>query len=150
MLRAGRCVSSVFLAVFLAAPSGAQETRPSIRCLVRFEPALSEKLLDLRLLLLIAKTGDRELRFRISGGTKDNYFLNNAAILTEGFLKSTKNPHFDGQVDYGRGDEHCWNGDQERPNAISRLRYLLMDTDKILETFEKAALPGADTRSWRY
>ena len=29
----------------------------------------------------------------------DNYYLNNAVYLTEEFLKSTKNPYYDGEVD---------------------------------------------------
>ena len=53
----------------------------------------------------------------------DNYYLNNAVVLTEKFLKETKNPYYEGEVDYGNGAEHCWNGDQQNPNHISRLRY---------------------------
>ncbi|MCH7720154.1 MAG: hypothetical protein IH988_04080 [Planctomycetes bacterium] len=83
-------------------------------------------------------------------GTMDNYYLNNAVYLTEEFLKSTKNPHYDGVVEYGDRAEHCWNGDHERPNAISRLRYHVMYVEKILERIEKTAPPGADLKSWRY
>ena len=83
-------------------------------------------------------------------GTMDNYYLNNAVYLTEEFLKSTKNPHYDGVVEYGDRAEHCWNGDHERPNAISRLRYHLMYVEKILERIVKTAPPGADLTSWRY
>ncbi len=83
-------------------------------------------------------------------GTMDNYYLNNAVYLTEEFLKNTKNPHYDGVVEYGDRAEHCWNGDHERPNAISRLRYHLMYVEKILERIGKTAPPGADLQSWRY
>ena len=70
--------------------------------------------------------------------------------LTEAFLKSTDDPPYEGVVDYGEGAEHCWNGDHERPNALSRLRYHVMYIDKILERIEKTAPPAADTTSWRY
>ena len=80
----------------------------------------------------------------------DNYYLNNAVVLIEEFLERTTDPHYDGEVDYGQGAEHCWNGDHDRPNAISRLRYHQMYVDKILARIAKAAPPGADLASWRY
>ena len=80
----------------------------------------------------------------------DNYYLNNAVYLTEEFLESTENPYYDGEVDYGDRAEHCWNGDQERPNAISRLRYHQMFIPKIVGQILKTAPPGADLTSWRY
>ena len=89
-------------------------------------------------------------KIHIYCGTMDNYYLNNAVVLIEEFLESTTDPHYDGEVDYGQGAEHCWNGDHERPNAISRLRYHQMYVDKILARIAKATPPGADLASWRY
>ncbi|MFC1557599.1 hypothetical protein ACFL5L_06410 [candidate division KSB1 bacterium] len=83
-------------------------------------------------------------------GDMDNYYLNNAVYLTEEFLENTTNPYYEGDVDYGDRAEHCWNGDQDRPNAISRLRYHQMYVDRILERIREAAPPGADLASWRY
>ena len=83
-------------------------------------------------------------------GTMDNYYLNNAVYLTEEFLKSTTNPPYDGVVEYGQRAEHCWNGDQERPNALSRLRYHQMYVDKIIQRIRITAPPDADLESWRY
>ena len=80
----------------------------------------------------------------------DNYYLNNAVYLAEDFLKSTTNPYYDGEVDYGARAEHCWNGDHTRPNAISRLRYHQMFAPKIVERILKTAPAGADLKSWRY
>ena len=80
----------------------------------------------------------------------DNYYLNNAVYLVEEFLEKTENPHYGGEIDYGDRAEHCWNGDQTRPNATSRLRYNQMYVPKILERIRKAAPPGADLTSWRY
>jgi hypothetical protein len=89
-------------------------------------------------------------KLHIYCGTMDNYYLNNAVYLAEEFLKSTKSPHYDGVVDYGARAEHCWNGDQQRPNAISRLRYHQMYLDIILARIKQAAPEGADLTSWRY
>jgi hypothetical protein len=82
-------------------------------------------------------------------GDMDNYYLNNAVYLVEDFLK-TADPPYGGEVDYGDRAEHCWNGDQTRPNAISRLRYHQMHAPKIVERILKSAPAGADLTSWRY
>lgn len=89
-------------------------------------------------------------KIHIYCGTMDNYYLNNAVYLMEDFLEATKDPHYDGEVDYGDRAEHCWNGDHERPNALSRLRYHVMYVDKILKRIELAAPEGADLTGWRY
>jgi len=83
-------------------------------------------------------------------GDMDNYYLNNAVYLMEEFLESTKEPYYDGVVDYGDRAEHCWNGDHDRPNAISRLRYHQMFIPKIVDRILESAPPGADLKSWRY
>jgi len=83
-------------------------------------------------------------------GDMDTYYLNNAVYLLEDFLKSTANPHYDGEVRYGDRAEHCWNGDPTLPNHISRLRYNTMYVPKILERIKQSAPPGADLKSWRY
>jgi hypothetical protein len=83
-------------------------------------------------------------------GDMDNYYLNNAVYLVEEFLKSTKDPHYDGEVDYGDRAEHCWNGDHTQPNAISRLRYHQMFAPRIVQRIQESAPPGADLTSWRY
>ena len=89
-------------------------------------------------------------KIHIYCGDMDNYYLNNAVYLVEDILKATQDPHYDGEVDYGDRAEHCWNGDHERPNAISRLRYHQMHAPKILLRIRKSAPAGADTTSWRY
>ncbi len=83
-------------------------------------------------------------------GDMDNYYLNNAVYLVEEFLKSTTDPPYGGEVDYGDRAEHCWNGDQTRPNAYSRLRYIQMHAPKMLKRIDASAPPSADTTSWRY
>jgi hypothetical protein len=89
-------------------------------------------------------------KIHIYCGDMDNYYLNNAVYLIEEFLESTKDPYYEGEVDYGDRAEHCWNGDHDRPNAISRLRYHQMFIPRIVERIKKSAPPGADLTSWRY
>ena len=79
----------------------------------------------------------------------DNYYLNNAVYLAEEFLESTRTPYYDGEVDYGDRAEHCWNGDQTRANAYSRLRYHQMFMPRAVERMLKTAPKGADVTSWR-
>ena len=88
-------------------------------------------------------------KIHIYTGDMDNYYLNNAVYLTEAFLESA-NPPYQGIVDYGDRAEHCWNGDHENSNALSRLRYNTFYVPRILERIEATAPKGADLKSWRY
>ena len=89
-------------------------------------------------------------KIHIYCGDMDNYYLNNAVYLMEDFLESTTDPYYEGEVDYGDRAEHCWNGDQENPNHISRLRYNTMYVPKIMKRIALSAPKGADLTSWRY
>jgi hypothetical protein len=89
-------------------------------------------------------------KIHIYVGEADNFYLNNAVYLVDEFLKSTRDPYFDGEIDYECRAEHCWNGDHTRPNAVSRLRYPQLFIPRIVERILKTAPPGADLTSWRY
>ncbi|TLF45524.1 alpha/beta hydrolase-fold protein [Maribacter aurantiacus] len=89
-------------------------------------------------------------KIHIYCGDMDNYYLNNAVYLMEDFLESTTDPYYEGEVLYGDRAEHCWNGDPELPNAISRLRYNSMYVPKIMKRIAESAPNGADLTSWRY
>ncbi|MDA0681114.1 MAG: hypothetical protein O2880_12355 [Proteobacteria bacterium] len=91
-----------------------------------------------------------EGKLHVFVGDMDNYHLNNAVYLLEDFLEKSTNPYYSGVVDYGDRQEHCWNGDQENPNYISRLRYNSMYVPRILERLLTTAPDGADLTSWRY
>lgn len=91
-----------------------------------------------------------EGKINVYCGDMDNYYLNNAVYLMEKFLESTTNPHYNGEVLYGDRAEHCWNGDFENPNHISRLRYNTLYVPKILKRIKESAPAGADLKSWRY
>ncbi|WP_298791357.1 alpha/beta hydrolase-fold protein [uncultured Allomuricauda sp.] len=89
-------------------------------------------------------------KIHIYCGDMDNYYLNNAVYLMEDFLESTTDPYYGGEVLYGDRAEHCWNGDPELPNHITRMRYNTMYVPKIMERIAKSAPKGADLTSWRY
>jgi hypothetical protein len=89
-------------------------------------------------------------KIHIYCGDMDNYYLNNAVYLVEEFLEGTTDPYYDGEVDYGDRAEHCWNGDQNLPNHLSRLRYHQMYNEKILKRIKNTAPAGTDLTSWRY
>ena len=89
-------------------------------------------------------------KLHIYVGDMDNYYLNNAVYLMEEFLESTTNPYYAGEIDYGDRFEHCWNGDHDVSNAISRLRYVQMFGLEWSEEVWNRAPEGADLTSWRY
>jgi hypothetical protein len=91
-----------------------------------------------------------EGKIHIYCGDMDNYYLNNAVYLMEDFLKKTESPFYKGEVDYGDRAEHCWNGDHENPNYVSRLRYNTQYLPKILKRISESAPKGVDVKSWRY
>jgi hypothetical protein len=89
-------------------------------------------------------------KLHIYVGAMDTYFLDGAVHLAEEFLAGTKNPPYEGEIAYGHDFEHCWNGDPNQPNAISRLRYHEMFLPKIVQRILATAPRGADLKSWRY
>ncbi|WP_250631707.1 hypothetical protein [Rhodoflexus caldus] len=98
-----------------------------------------------------AKLGPKlEGKIHIYCGDMDNFYLNNAVYLMEEFLEKTKTPYYNGEVKYGDRAEHCWNGDPNLPNYITRLRYNTMYVQKMMDRMMKTAPAGADLRSWRY
>lgn len=98
-----------------------------------------------------AKHGnDWENKIHLYCGDMDNYYLNNAVYLAEEILSETSAPYYNGEVDYGDRAEHCWNGDHENGNHISRLRYNQMFIKKYTEKVKSIAPKNADLKSWRY
>lgn len=83
-------------------------------------------------------------------GDMDNYYLNNAVYSAEDMLKQLKNPTCDCEVDYGDRAEHCWNGDHNNPNYISRLRYHSMFIKRWAEEIKTRSPENSDLTSWRY
>ena len=71
-------------------------------------------------------------------GDMDTYYLNNAVRRLEDFLEKTKDPYYDGVVEYGDGQPHCWG-----PRSV-----------EIIELFEEHITKNApdkkDTNRWKY
>ena len=91
-----------------------------------------------------------EGKVNIYCGDMDNYYLNNAVVLTENFLRTTDNFKAGGEVTYGDGDEHCWNGDPDNPNYLTRLRYNTMYLDKIKDRLKKTAPKNHELSNWGF
>lgn len=89
-------------------------------------------------------------KIHIYVGDMDSYYLNNAVYSAEDMLKKLTGPGCSCEVDYGDRAEHCWNGDHQHPNYISRLRYHQMYIRKWAEEVKGRAPKGADLKSWRY
>jgi len=89
-------------------------------------------------------------KIHIYCGDMDNYYLNNAVMAMEEFLENTSDPYYDGEVDYGDRQEHCWNGDQNNPNQISRLRYNTMYLPKIRKRLQQTAPPDHQLENWGF
>jgi hypothetical protein len=89
-------------------------------------------------------------KITLNVGLSDNFFLNNAVYRAEDFLKSATSPPADAKVDYGARDEHCWSGDHNHVNAISRLTYNSRFIPLMADRWTKSAPAGADTKSWKY
>jgi len=43
-------------------------------------------------------------------GTADTYFLNNSTRELQEWMRTTKDPHYEGFFMYGEGKPHCWSG----------------------------------------
>ncbi len=77
-------------------------------------------------------------KLHIYVGDMDTFYLNNAVVLMEKFLESTKDPYYAGVVKYGDGKPHCWG-----PSAAEL--YPLFK-----EHILKNAPPGENPDLWNY
>ena len=77
-------------------------------------------------------------------GDTDTFFLEEATMQLEKFLKRATNPNFAGTIEYGKRAPHCWSGCA--PGRNPTLCYL----SAMAEHIRKTAPPGADLQSWRY
>lgn len=77
-------------------------------------------------------------KIHLYAGDMDNAYLNVAVELVEEFLESTKFPYYDGSVEYGRKEGHCW---------MPRGKELF---EKFAVQITKYAPPGEQTWKWKY
>jgi hypothetical protein len=78
-----------------------------------------------------------EGKIHIYVGDMDTYYLNNAVVLLEKFLESTKNPYYSGVVQYGDRMPHCWGPD--------RIELLKLFKEHIMKN-----APAGEDFSWLY
>jgi hypothetical protein len=76
-------------------------------------------------------------KIHIYVGDMDTYYLNNAVVLLEKFLESTQNPYYDGVIEYGDREPHCWGPD--------RIELLNLFKEHILKN-----APEGEDFSWLY
>lgn len=89
-------------------------------------------------------------KIHLTVGTHDQYFLANAVRYAGGFLESTKDPSYEGSVEYGDRFIHCYQGDPSQPLAISSRTVFQRQMPVMAARMLKTAPPAADVRSWRY
>ena len=89
-------------------------------------------------------------KIRIYVGDMDYFYLNNAVYLMEEFLEKTKDPYYDGHIEYGDRFGHCWSGDHEHTCLEAAFTYIQRFAPEMANHMIKTAPKGADTKSWRY
>ena len=89
-------------------------------------------------------------KIHLTAGTSDQWYLTNAVRYVDAFLKSTKDPAYEGSVGYGDRFIHCYQGDPSVPIAISSRTVLQRQLPLMSERMLKTAPAGADVKSWRY
>jgi hypothetical protein len=83
-------------------------------------------------------------KLHIYMGDTDTFYLEEATILLEKFLRSAKNPSFEGTIEYGQRAPHCWSGCPPGRNIAT------CHLPEMSERIRKTAPAGADLESWRY
>jgi hypothetical protein len=89
-------------------------------------------------------------KLHLTVGTSDQWYLANAVRYVDAFLKSTKDPAYDGSVEYGTRFIHCYQGDPNAPLAASSRTALQRQMPVMAARMIKTAPAGADVKSWRY
>jgi hypothetical protein len=83
-------------------------------------------------------------KLHIYMGDTDTFYLEEATMRLEKFLRSAKDPAFVGTIEYGKRAPHCWSGCA--PGQNPTLCYL----PAMAEHIRKTAPPGADLKSWQH
>ena len=77
-------------------------------------------------------------------GDTDTFYLEEATMLLEKFLRSAQNPSFEGTIEYGKRAPHCWTG------CASGRNHTICYLPAMAEHIRKTAPPGADLDSWQH
>jgi hypothetical protein len=79
-------------------------------------------------------------KLRIYTGDMDNYYLNNAVVEMEEWMRTTENPHYPGFFSYGRGRGHCYSGPVSTAERLKEMAQHVMRSQPAV----------LDTPWWRY
>jgi hypothetical protein len=88
-------------------------------------------------------------KLHIRVGTRDTYYLDNAVRLLEEWMKTTQNPHYVADFEYGPHQPHCYTGPPDQPAGIGTRTMLQRTLPAAAEWITKSAPAGADM-TWKY
>ena len=74
-------------------------------------------------------------KVRIYTGDMDNFYLNNAVLEMEAWMKTTENPHYPGYFSYGRGEGHCYSGPVSMDVRLKEMaQHVMQNQPALLDT----------------
>ncbi len=79
-------------------------------------------------------------KLHIYVGDMDTYYLNNAVRDLQAWMKTTRNPHYEGYFLYGEGKPHCWTGPVTPAERLVEMAQFIMGQKP----------EGATTPWWNY
>jgi hypothetical protein len=88
-------------------------------------------------------------KIHLTVGTSDQWYLANAVRYVDAFLKSTKDPAYEGSVEYGTRFIHCYQGDPNAPLAASSRTAIQRQMPVMAARMLKTAPDGGHSKSWR-
>ena len=74
-------------------------------------------------------------KLRVYTGDMDNYYLNNAVMEMEAWMRTTENPHYPGYFSYGRGRGHCYSGPVSVAERLKEMaQHVMRHQPEVLDT----------------
>jgi hypothetical protein len=74
-------------------------------------------------------------KIRVYTGDMDNFYLNNAVLEMEAWMKTTENPHYPGYFSYGRGEGHCYSGPVSMGVRLKEMaQHVMQNQPDLLDT----------------
>jgi len=74
-------------------------------------------------------------KLHIYTGDMDNFYLNNAVVEMDTWMKTTVNPHYPGYFSYGRGEGHCYSGPLSMGERLKEMaQHVMQNQPDVLDT----------------
>ena len=74
-------------------------------------------------------------KLHIYTGDMDNFYLNNAVLEMDAWMKTTEDPHYEGYFSYGRGEGHCYSGPLSMAERLKEMaQHVIEHQPEILDT----------------